>query len=157
MNRAGRVVLTGVVAALAGCSDASLGVLGTGSSSRLDVDVVGPSSTLGAYRFYDGVRLLECDVTVEARADGGSTGATAEWLDGVIDIYDLRTGEYVASDYLYPGEMDYLWGAREIASGERQLSRPLRYTSYGPFRVYFSFWYDAGGEPRETTHRFDCR
>ena len=150
-------VLCGLAAGLAGCSDASLGVLESGPSRRLEVDVTGPLSSLGAWRYYDGVRLLECDVQVEAWADGGSSGSTAEWIDGVIDLYDLRTGQYLGSDYLYPGQLEYLWGSREIESGERQLARPLRYNSYGPFRAYFLFRYDAGGEPRETAHRFDCR
>ena len=142
---------------LAGCSDGSVGLVGTGATERIVVDVDGPLSSLGAWRYYDGVRLLECDVRITATADGGSRGARAEWLDGVVDLYDLRTGQYLASDYLYAGEMDYLWGAPDIETGERRTARSLRYTSYAPFRAYFLFRYDADGFTRETEHRFDCR
>ena len=140
-----------------GCSDASIGVVETGVSRSVQVVVDGPLSSLGAWRYYDGVRLLECDVQLEARGVSGSSGATAQWRDARVDIYDLRTGQYLASDYFYPGELAYLWGDDEIASGERQYSRPIRYTSYGPFRVYLLFGYEASGQPGETEHRFDCR
>lgn len=139
------------------CSDASIGVLDTGVSRSVQVIVDGPLSSLGAWRYYDGVRLLECDIQLEARALSGSSGATAQWREARIDIYDLRTGQYLASDYFYPGELAYFWGDDEIASGERQYSRPFRYTSYGPFRVYLLFRYEAAGRPGETEHRFDCR
>lgn len=143
--------------ALAGCRDASIGLVGSGATSRVVVEIDGPLSTLGSWRYYDGVRLLECEVRVTATAQGGATGATAEWLDGVIDLYDLRTGRYLASDYLYAGEMEFLWGTRVIETGERITARPLSYTSYGPYRAYVLFRYDAGGVTRETEHRFDCR
>ena len=141
----------------AACSDASIGVLDTGTSRSVRVVVDGPLSSLGAWRYYDGVRLLECDIQLEARATSGSSGSTAQWLDGVVDIYDLRTGQYLASDYFYPGELAYFWGDGEIESGERQFSRPFRYSSYGPFRVYLVFRYDAAGATGRTDHRFDCR
>ena len=157
-----RVARFGAVAALvagglAACSDGSIGVLGTGSVRRLWVVLDGPLEGLGAWRYYDGVRLLECDVQVQAWAGGGSDDATAEWLEGRVDLYDLTTGQYLASDYMYAGEMDDVWGSREIENGERQLSRPLRYRSYGPFSAYFVFRYDAGGVDDRLEHRFDCR
>ena len=160
MNRS-RISACALAAALAltgACGDAaSIDVLGTGTTRHTIVELSGPRSGLGMWRYYDGVRLLECDVQVEAWAEGGSSGAAAEWLDGAVDLYDLRTGEYLGTDYLYPSELEYLWGAREIENGERIYARPLRYTSYGPFRAYVSFRYDSGGEPREAAHRFDCR
>ncbi len=146
-----------LVGALAACSDASLGVVGGGISPRLEVHVDGPLSSLGAWRYYDGVRLLECDVRITATAEGGSVGSTAQWLDAVVDLYDLHTGQYLASDYMYLGEVEQFWGSRWIESGERVLSRSLRYTSYGPFRAYFVFRYRADGVNRRTEHRFDCR
>lgn len=156
--RAGRAGAAALALILAGgCSDASLGVLDAGTSQRVQVVVDGPLSSLGAWRYYDGVRLLECDLQLEARALYGSAGSTAEWLDGAVDIYDLRTGQNLASDYFYTGELAYFWGDAEIEAGERQLSRPFRYSSYGPFRVYVVFRYDAAGEPGRTEHRFDCR
>ena len=140
-----------------GCSDASIGMLETGTSRSVQVIVDGPLSSLGSWRYYDGVRLLECDLQLEARAVSGSAGSTAQWVDGVVDIYDMRSGQYLASDYFYAGELAYFWGDGEIESGERQYSRPLRYSSYGPFRVYVVFRYDAAGVPGRTEHRFDCR
>lgn len=158
VSRPAAAAALAVLASLASaCSDAAIGVLETGSSRRVSVVVDGPLSSLGAWRYYDGVRLLECDIQLEARASSGSAGSSAEWLDGVVDIYDLRTGQYLASDYFYPGELAYFWGDAEIEAGERQLSRPFRYSSYGPFRVYLVFRYDAAGEPGRTEHRFDCR
>jgi hypothetical protein len=143
--------------ALAGCSDASIGLLGTGATERVEVYVDGPLSSLGSWRYYDGVRLLECDVLITATAEGGSSDARAEWVDGVVDLFDLQTGRYLASDYLYASEMGYVWGAPDLVNGERRTSRALRYTSYGPFRAYFLFRYESGGVTRETEHRFDCR
>ena len=142
---------------LTACGDVALEGIGTGPSRSTIVELGGPMSGLGMWRYHDGVRLLECDVQMEARAEGGSNDATAEWLDGTIDLYDLRTGEYLGTDYLYPSELEFLWGAREIENGERQYARPLRYTSYGPFRAYIEFRYEAGGAPRDAAHRFDCR
>ena len=139
-----------------GCSDAAIGVIGTGPTGRVEVYVDGPLSSLGSWRYYDGVRLLECDIRLQASAEGGSSDASAEWLDGVVDLFDLETGRYLASDYLYPGDMEYLWGGREIVSGERLTARSLRYTSYGPYRAYFLFRYDADGVTRRAEHRFDC-
>ena len=133
------LVRCGLVAMLAAgataCSDGSIGLVGSGPTERVEVEVDGPLSSLGSWRYYDGVRLLECDVQLEARAVGGSSGASADWVEGVVDLYDLRTGQYLASDYFYPGELDYLWGANTIESGERQVARPLRYSSYGPYRA----------------------
>ena len=79
------------------------------------------------------------------------------WLDGRVDLYDLRTGEFLGADYFYGGQLEYLWGDVEIESGERQYARPLRYRSYGPYRAFVTFRYEARGEEAETTHRFDCR
>lgn len=143
--------------ALAGCSDAGIGLVGSGVTEHMDVDVDGPLLSLGAWRYYDGVRLLECDIRLTATAEGGEIDSRAVWLDGVVDLYDLRTGEYLGTDYLYPGDLQYLWGDREIEAGERRTGRALRYTSYGPFRAYFLFRYDADGRTRETQHRSDCR
>ena len=140
-----------------GCSDASIGVLESGPTRHLEVELSGPTSSLGAWRYYDGVRLLECDVRMEARGEGGSSGTRADWLDGAVDLYDLRTGEYLGTDYLYASEVSYVWGDSSIETGERQQSRPLRYTSYGPFRAWVTFYYEAGGAAAEATHRFDCR
>ncbi|HEX6588582.1 MAG TPA: hypothetical protein VF039_06125 [Longimicrobiales bacterium] len=148
---------TALALGIAACSDAGIGIVDSGTTQRVQVVVDGPLSSLGAWRYYDGVRLLECDVALEARAVGGSNDATAAWVDGVVDIYDLRTGQYLASDYFYAGELAYIWGDPDILAGERQLSRPFRYSSYGPFRVHFLFRYDAAGEPGRTQHRFDCR
>ena len=142
---------------LAGCSDASIGLLGTGPTERVEVYVEGPLSSLGAWRYYDGVRLLECDVVITATAEGGSSDARADWVDGVVDLFDLQTGRDLASDYLYASEMGYVWGAPDLVNGERRTSRALRYTSYGPFRAYFLFRYEANGVTREAQHRFDCR
>ena len=141
----------------AACSDSSIGVLESGPTRQLEVDLSGPQSTLGAWRYYDGVRLLECDLYLEARAVGGSSGTDAEWLDGAVDLFDLRTGEYLGTDYMYATEVAYLFGDADIENGERQLSRPLRYTSYGPFRAYVSLRYASGNDAYEATHRFDCR
>jgi hypothetical protein len=159
-NVAGHAALAGL-ASLAlgagGCSDAAIDVLGTGTGQRVQVIVDGPLSSLGAWRYYDGVRLLECDLQLEARALYGSSGSSARWVDGVVDVYDLRTGQYLSSRYFYPGELASFWGDAEIEAGERQLSQPSRYSSYGPFRVYLLFRYDAAGEPGRAEHRFDCR
>ena len=141
---------------LAACTDAGIGVIGSGPTDPLFVEVDGPRSELGAWRYFDGVRLLECDVVMEARAEGGS-GSSAVWLDGRVDLYDLRTGEFLGADYFYGGQLEYLWGDVEIESGERQYARPLRYRSYGPYRAFVTFRYEARGEEAETTHRFDCR
>ena len=151
------VAIFAIVALLGACSDAAIGIVESGPVGRVDVDVDGPLSGLGAWRYYDGVRLLECDLALEARAVSGSSGGSARWVDGVIDIYDLRTGRYLASDYYYSGDLAWLWGEAEIEAGERQFSRPIRYSSYGPFRVYLLFRYDADGTTRRTEHRFDCR
>lgn len=155
LGRAAAAVVT--LALASACSDASIGVLDSGPTQRLEVDLDGPVSTLGAWRYYDGVRLLECDVYLEARGVGGSSGTNAEWLDGAVDLFDLRTGEYLGTDYMYGTEVAYLFGDAAIESGERQVSRPLRYTSYGPFRAYVSFRYASGNDADEATHRFDCR
>ena len=159
LGRAPRGLVTAgaLVTALAACGDASIGVLESGPSRRLEVELGGPASSLGAWRYYDGVRLLECDVRLEAWGEGGSNDARADWLDGVVDLYDLRSGEYLGSDYMYASEVRWLWGASEIENGERQLARPLRYTSYGPFRAWVTMYYEAGGAAAEATHRFDCR
>lgn len=143
--------------ALTGCSDASIGTLATGPVQRIEVEVDGPLSGLGSWRYYNGVRLLECDIRISAQAEGGSSGTSAEWLEGVVDLYDLRTGRYLGTDYMYAGEVADLWGARRIESGERLLSRSLRYTSYGPFRAHFLFRYSTGSETGRADHRFDCR
>lgn len=141
----------------AGCSDAAIGIVDAGVSRRVEVVVDGPLSSLGAWRYYEGVRLLECDVQLRAQAVSGSEGRAARWIDAVVDLYDLGTGQYLASDYFYAGELAYLWGEPEIESGERQVSRPLRYSSYGPYRAHLLFRYDAAGETRRTEHHFDCR
>lgn len=143
--------------ALVSCSDASIGLIGSGVTDRVDVDVDGPQSSLGSWRYYDGVRLLECDVRITARAAGGSSGDRAEWLDARVDLYDLQSGRYLGSDYFYTGELEHLWGSPVIENGERRVARPLRYTSYGPFRAYFVFRYDSMGREFQTEHRFDCR
>ena len=146
-----------LLAVTAACDDAALGVLDSGYTRHVAIDLDGPVSGLGAWRYYDGVRLLECDVVLEARGEGGSSGTSAEWLDGAIDLYDLRTGTYLGTDYMYAGEVRNLWGDAEIRSGERQVARPLRYSSYGPFRAHVTFYYESGSEAAEATHRFDCR
>ena len=151
-----RVVALVAASFLAACTDAGLGVIGSGPTDPLYVEIDGPRSELGAWRYHDGVRLLECDLVMEAWADG-SSGSAAQWLDGRIDLHDLRTGQYLGSDYFYAGQLEYLWGEAEIESGERQFTRPLRYRSYGPFRAYVVFRYESRGEEDEASHRFDCR
>lgn len=141
---------------LGGCADADIGLIGSGPTDPLWVELDGPRSELGAWRYHDGVRLLECDVALEARADG-SAGASAVWLDGRVDLYDLSSGRFLGADYFYAGQLETLWGAAEIESGERQYSRPLRYRSYAPFRAYVVFRYETRGEADEASHRFDCR
>lgn len=143
--------------ALAGCSDAAIGLVGSGVTGRMEVDVDGPLSSLGSWRYYDGVRLLECDIRLTATAVGGTVDSRALWLDGAVDLYDLHTGRYLGTDYFYVGELQHLWGARAIENGERRTGRTLRYTSYGPFRAFFLFRYEAGGITRDTRHRLDCR
>jgi hypothetical protein len=150
-------VLAATLLGVPGCSDASIGLLGSGPTDRMIVDVDGPFSSLGAWRYYDGVRLLECDIVVEARAEGGSDDSRAEWREGRVDLYDLRTGQLLGSDYFYPGELAQLWGSSVIESGELQRARGLRYSSYGPYRAYFEFSYLTNGTTRVTEHRFDCR
>lgn len=157
-SRLSRLALASTLSlGIAGCSDASIGLVGSGPTQRIQVDVDGPRSDLGSWRYYDGVRLLECDVRITAQADGGASESSAEWLEAVVDLYDLRTGRYLGSDHMFYREVADLWGSDRIESGERQFARPLRYTSYGPFRAYFLFRYGVGNEAREAEHRFDCR
>lgn len=153
-----RILAIGMVAALVGCTDATMGPVDGGTGGRgLQVELDGPISALGSWRYHDGVRLLECDVRLTAEAWGGSGLAQAEWEDGVVDLYDLRSGRYLGTDYFHPGDMGALWGSRWIASGERRTARTLRYTSYASFTAYVEFYYRAHGELRSAAHRFDCR
>lgn len=141
-----------------GCTDADGrigGLTGVDSTRGLDVRLDAPLSSLGAWRYYDGVRLLECDLALTVSADGRS-GESARWLEGVIDVYDLQTGRYLASDYLYPTDFEVLWGSSQLESGERRVSRPLRYTSYGPFRAWILLRYSVDGVAHQLEHRFDC-
>ena len=154
-TRVGLVAL--LAAGAAACSDGSIGLVGSGPTERVEVEVDGPLSSLGSWRYYDGVRLLECDVRITARAIGGSSGSAAEWVDGVVDLYDLRSGRYLGSDYMYFREVADLWGAEQIETGEQRVARSLRYTSYAPFRAYFLFRYTVGNVTRDAEHRFDCR
>ena len=157
MNRNALPLVAAALTGVAGCSDASIGLLGSGPTERMIVEVDGPFSSLGAWRYHDGVRLLECDILVEARAEGGSDEARAEWRDARVDLYDLRSGRLLGSDYFYPGELAHVWGSAVIERGELQRARGLRYASYGPYRAYLEFSYLTGGETRVTEHRFDCR
>ena len=155
-DTASRFVALWLSATLLGaCTDVGLGTIGSGPTDPLYVELDGPRSEIGAWRYSDGVRLLECDVVLEAWADGSGS---AHWLDGRVDLYDLASGQFLGADYFYGGQMDYLWGSSEIESGERLYARPLRYRSYGPFRAYVVFRYESSqGEEDEVTHRFDCR
>ena len=140
----------------AGCSDAAIAVVGAGAE-RGDVQVDGPLSSVGAWRYYDGVRLLECSVRLTAYADG-ETGS-ARWVEGVLDFYDLASGRYLTSDYLLAPDLAHFWGSDIIRGGERRSSRLLRYNSFAAFRVAFTFRYRLEGTGRyaQARHTFDCR
>lgn len=140
------------------CSDAAIDVLGVGSSrGDVRVDVDGPLSSIGVHRYYDGVRLLECDVQLTARAYGEV--GSARWVEGVVDLVDLTTGRYLGTDYLMAPDLADFWGSGVIHGGERRTSRYLRYTSYGPFRAEFTFRYhlEDRRDYARARHYFDCR
>jgi len=146
-----------LTALLLGCEDASFSILGS-DSDRAELVVDGPLSSLGAYRYRDGVRLLECDIRLTARMHG-RTRDEARWLEATVDLYDLRTGQYLASDYLYANELADFWGSSVLREDERRTSRTLRYASWGAFRADFRFRYriDPGREYDVARHVFDCR
>lgn len=139
------------------CSDAGVGVITNPVARPVEVDVDGPYSTLGAWRYYRGTQVLECEVRFTATARGGSSSADAEWQDATVQLYDLRSGRYVGTDYMYEGEMTALWGSDRIESGERRVTRELRYTSYAPFRAHFVVRYRSAGETYSAGHIVDCR
>lgn len=159
MNRTGTTVtLALAAAALGGCDDVGVGVLGT-EPDRMEVRLDGPISSLGSWRYYDGVRLLECDTRLTARGDGARSAARARWVEGVVDVYDLYDGRYLGSDWFDASDLRWLFGSSTIRAGERRTARSLRYNSWGPFRLEFSFRYriEETGDYDRAEYTSDCR
>lgn len=150
--------LLALTASVSACDAASIGLLGS-EVNRTEVRLDGPLSSLGAYRYYNGVRLLECDVRLTARATDGSSATEVRWVEATADIIDRRTGQYLGGQYLGPVQLADLWGSSVLRSGERRTSRALRYSSYAPFRVVFVFRYrvEPGRTHDTVRHAFDCR
>lgn len=156
LRRLGPVLVTLLIGGVA-CSEGSLGIVGAIRGDDVELELDGPLSSLGSYRFYDGVRLLECDIRLTALAHGES--GSAVWVEAVVDLFDLSTGRYLASDYLMALDLAQIWGASRIEGGERRTSRGLRYNSFGPFRAEFTFRYRSEGsrEYGRARHVFHCR
>lgn len=122
------------------------------------VTISGPASMEGERTTNEaGEAIVQCEVELEATANGGGTWDAAIWSAATVTWSDLDTGE-VQDQATWDAEtVAERWGSAQIEPDQRRTTSWL-FWSYAPFQLAADFAYvdSSTGENRSAPYGLRC-
>lgn len=122
------------------------------------VTISGPASAEGERTTNDeGEAIVQCQVQLEASADGGGTWDAAIWSAATVTWTDLDTGEVQQEATWDASEVADRWGLPRLSDGQARTTSWL-FWSYAAFEVTADFFYtdSSTGDNRSASYSLRC-